>query len=207
MVGWHHRLHGYESGQVWALSGKQWQTEKPGGHSPWGGRVRHDLVTEQQNNIQVTMFVKGYNLNGCILLSINCTPNKSIFKNILNTTKVFHILSSFTWKTNDYLYGLQNQFIHWTLKYGSDREHSIQIRANHSRKRCCAVLSRSVVSDSLRPHGLWPIRLLYPSGFSKQEYWSGLPCPPPVDLSDSGIKPGSPALQAESLSQSHNGSP
>ena len=28
-------------------------------------------------------------------------------------------------------------------------------------------------------------------GFSKQEYWSGLPCPPPGDLSDPGIKPES----------------
>ena len=31
--------------------------------------------------------------------------------------------------------------------------------------------------------------------FSRQEYWSGLPCPPPGDLPDPGIKPGSPALQ------------
>ena len=26
-------------------------------------------------------------------------------------------------------------------------------------------------------------------GFSRQEYWSGLPCPPPGDLPDSGIEP------------------
>ena len=31
-------------------------------------------------------------------------------------------------------------------------------------------------------------------GFSRQEYWSGLPCPPPRDLPDPGIKPASPAL-------------
>ena len=36
-------------------------------------------------------------------------------------------------------------------------------------------------------------------GFSRQEYWSGLPCPPPGDLPDPGIKPGSPALQVDSL--------
>ena len=35
--------------------------------------------------------------------------------------------------------------------------------------------------------------------FSRQEYWSGLPIPSPGDLSDSGIKPRSPALQADSL--------
>ena len=28
-------------------------------------------------------------------------------------------------------------------------------------------------------------------GFSRQEYWSGLPCPPPGDLPNPGIKPGS----------------
>ena len=37
-------------------------------------------------------------------------------------------------------------------------------------------------------------------GFSKQEYWSGLPFPSPGDLTDPGIKPRSPALQADSLS-------
>ena len=36
-------------------------------------------------------------------------------------------------------------------------------------------------------------------GFSRQEYWSGLPFPSPRDLLDSGIKPGSPALQADAL--------
>ena len=34
---------------------------------------------------------------------------------------------------------------------------------------------------------------------SRQEYWSGLPFPSPGDLSNPGIKPGSPALQADSL--------
>ena len=33
--------------------------------------------------------------------------------------------------------------------------------------------------------------------FSRQEYWSGLPFPSPRDLPDPGIKPGSPALQAD----------
>ena len=31
-------------------------------------------------------------------------------------------------------------------------------------------------------------------GFSRQEYWSGLPCSPPGDLPDPGIEPASPAL-------------
>ena len=36
-------------------------------------------------------------------------------------------------------------------------------------------------------------------GFSRQEYWSGLPFPSPGDLPDPGIKPWSPALQAGAL--------
>ena len=36
-------------------------------------------------------------------------------------------------------------------------------------------------------------------GFSRQEYWSGLPFPSPGDLPDPGIEPGSPALQADAL--------
>ena len=43
-------------------------------------------------------------------------------------------------------------------------------------------------------------------GFSRQEYWSGLPCPPPGDLPDPGIEPMSlvsPALRADSLPLSH----
>ena len=35
--------------------------------------------------------------------------------------------------------------------------------------------------------------------FSRQEYWSGLPFPSPGDLPDPGIKPGSPALQTDTL--------
>ena len=40
-------------------------------------------------------------------------------------------------------------------------------------------------------------------GFSRQEYWNGLPFPSPGDLSDPGIEPGSPALQGESYHLSH----
>ena len=36
-------------------------------------------------------------------------------------------------------------------------------------------------------------------GFSRQEYWSGLPFPSPGDLPNPGIEPGSPALQTDTL--------
>ena len=44
-------------------------------------------------------------------------------------------------------------------------------------------------------------------GFSRQEYWSGLPFPSPGDLPDSGIEPRSPALQADALSPEPPGKP
>ena len=44
-------------------------------------------------------------------------------------------------------------------------------------------------------------------GFSRQEYWSGLPFPSPGDLPDPGIKPGSPALQADVLTFEPPGKP
>ena len=40
-------------------------------------------------------------------------------------------------------------------------------------------------------------------GFSRQEYWSGLPSPPPGDLPDPGTEFVSPVLQADSLLLSH----
>ena len=44
-------------------------------------------------------------------------------------------------------------------------------------------------------------------GFSRQEYWSGLPFPSPGDLPNPGIKPWSPALQADSLLTELQGKP
>ena len=44
-------------------------------------------------------------------------------------------------------------------------------------------------------------------GFSKQEYWSGLPFPSPGDLPNPGIEPESPALQADALSSEPPGKP
>ena len=59
---------------------------------------------------------------------------------------------------------------------------------------------------------LWTIALQVPLSmeFSRQEYWSGLPCPPPGDLLDPGIElmsPVSPELQMNSLLLSHRRSP
>ena len=44
-------------------------------------------------------------------------------------------------------------------------------------------------------------------GFSRQEYWSGLPFPSPGDLPNPGIEPGSPALQTNTLLSETPGKP
>ena len=44
-------------------------------------------------------------------------------------------------------------------------------------------------------------------GFPRQEYWSGLPFPSPGDPPDPGIKPESPAFQADSLLTELQGNP
>ena len=53
------------------------------------------------------------------------------------------------------------------------------------------------------PHSVtpWTVACQAPPsmGFSRQEYWSGLPFPSPGDLPYPGIKPKSPTLQADSL--------
>ena len=47
----------------------------------------------------------------------------------------------------------------------------------------------SVMSDSLQPHGLVAHEAPLSMEFSRQEYWSGLPFPSPVDLPYPGIEP------------------
>ena len=54
------------------------------------------------------------------------------------------------------------------------------------------------MSNSLQHHGLQTARHLCPWEF-RQEYWSGLPCPPPGDLPDPRIVHRSPTLQKDSL--------
>ena len=44
-------------------------------------------------------------------------------------------------------------------------------------------------------------------GFSRQEYWSGLPLPSPGDLPNPGIEPRSPTLQADALTSEPPGKP
>ena len=63
------------------------------------------------------------------------------------------------------------------------------------------LISGLVVKLSLTPTTPWTVGCRAPlsMGFSRQEYWSGLPFPSPGDRPDPGIEPRSPGLQADSL--------
>ena len=57
------------------------------------------------------------------------------------------------------------------------------------------------------PQGLVAHQAPLSMGFPRQEYWGGLPLPLPGDFPDPGIKPRSPALQADSLPAETSGKP
>ena len=71
-------------------------------------------------------------------------------------------------------------------------------------RRMCLVTQLCL---TLQPHGLQPTRLLCAWEFSREEYWSGLSCPPLRDRPNPGIEPRSPALQADSLPNEPPGKP
>ena len=70
-------------------------------------------------------------------------------------------------------------------------------------QHCKSTMKSQSVTHSVMANSatLWTVahQAPYSMGFSRQEYWSGLPCPPPGDLPNPGIKPRSPILQADSL--------
>ena len=70
----------------------------------------------------------------------------------------------------------------------------------------CDSVNCSVVSDSVTP---WTVACQAPLSirFPRQEYWSGLPCPPPGNLPNPGMEPRSLALQVDSLPSELPGKP
>ena len=66
-----------------------------------------------------------------------------------------------------------------------------------------------VTKSCLTLCNLWTVahQALLSMGFSRQEYWSGLPFPSPGDLPDPRIEPESPALQVDSVPLSLHGRP
>ena len=73
------------------------------------------------------------------------------------------------------------------------------------------VCGYSVTPSCLTFATVWTVARQAPlsMGFSRREYWGGLPCPPPGHLPDAGTEPASPvfpALPADSLPLNQQGS-
>ena len=83
---------------------------------------------------------------------------------------------------------------------------STQIKTHYSVIMCVCALSHLVVSDSATPQTV-AHQVPFSMGFSKQEYWSWLPLPPPEDLPDPGSSPCLLHWQVDSLLPCHLGSP
>ena len=81
----------------------------------------------------------------------------------------------------------------------------------HCRQTLCHLSHQGSLVAQSCPNLCDPMDCTYQAplslGVSRQEYLSGLPCPLPGYLPNPGIKPRSPALQADSLHLSHQGSP
>ena len=81
----------------------------------------------------------------------------------------------------------------------------VSFHSNSKERQCQRMLKVKVKVKSLSRVRLfaipWTVAYQAPwsMGFSRQEYWSGLPFPSPGDLLNLGIEPGSPALQTDAL--------
>ena len=104
----------------------------------------------------------------------------------------------------------------WATIYGVSQSRTRLKRLSSSSSSSSNLQSKQYVLLLLLSHfsriqlfaTLWTMACSPPlsMGFSRQENWSGLPCPPGY-FPDPGIEPRSPALQADSLPLSHQGSP
>ena len=72
------------------------------------------------------------------------------------------------------------------------------LKQSHERKEKSKCSLLRCVQLFVTPRTIARQALLY-TGFSRREYWSGLPFPSPGDLANPGIEPGFPALKADSL--------
>ena len=103
--------------------------------------------------------------------------------------------------------GLISRMCREFMKLNNNKDNSAQKRTKDLNRH----FSREVKSLSRVQLFATPWTVAYqapPSmGFSRQEYWSGLPLPSPGDLPDPGIEPRSPALQADAFTSEPPGQP
>ena len=91
------------------------------------------------------------------------------------------------------------------LSYRAGKHHLLSVNPPWTPCYCCLVANLHLTLFATP----WTVSCQAPLslGFFRQEYWSRLPFPYPGDLPDSGIEPGSPALQADALPSEPPGKP
>ena len=92
-----------------------------------------------------------------------------------------------------------------TAHIGSNASHMGELGSSLEQTCVCAQLA-SVVSNSVTP---WTVARQAPLSMRlcRQKYWSGLPCTPPGNLPNPGIKPRSPAMAGDSFNTEPPGKP
>ena len=118
-------------------------------------------------------------------------------------------MSKLSWKVTEFSFFLYF-FVFWLSGETSQEMNPIILHITNIQRRKYESLSMKVKSLSHVRLFATPWTVAYqasPSlGFSREEYWSGLPFPSPGDLPDPGIEPGPPALEADALTSEPPGS-
>ena len=147
------------------------------------------------------------------ILKSNYTPIKKIFKALKSLSWDICILqlAVILWCSTACFFSSKTSCVLWLLPYlfGTVPQNFLRCHVLGHSPHCarararvcvcvCVCVSHLVMSDSATP---WTVvhQVPLPMEFSRQEYWSGLPCPSPGDFPDPGIDPVSPALQVYSL--------
>ena len=125
---------------------------------------------------------------------VTCLSNKFLHISTLKQFSINHNLSVSSNSKWTHFLSLNNQIFFFKRNK----------QAPFNSREFCGTLwllrgSRSVMSDSLRPHGLQPTRLLHPWDSPGKSTGVGCHFLLQGDVSDPGIKPGSLALQADAL--------
>ena len=118
------------------------------------------------------------------------------------TWNLYILKCSYSWILFNRDMGYTGVFNLWN--YSEWKQLKCALTREWIKKLVCTCL---VVSDSFATPWIVAPQAPLSMEFSRQEYWSGLPCPPPGDLPDPGNEPGSPALQADSLPSEPPGKP
>ena len=90
---------------------------------------------------------------------------------------------------------------HWVMKWRGVKWRKDKFYPMSSSSHSCEVKLLSRVRLFATP------RTAASTGFSRKDYWSGLPCPSPGDLPNPGTEPRSPTLQADALPSGPPGKP